>query len=162
MKRDAKDHVPSPDDPISPEEVAEAEALRAALDAGTSSAQGELADALSLLGSLQAAHAPRALDESAHRAIIDRALAQKAPPRRSGTVIRVAFGVSTIVAAAAAVVLVMRPPAARIDAPFLARSTQALIDEPLTRATTTARVDRIAAARAIEFRENQFAAWGVR
>jgi hypothetical protein len=44
-----------------------------------------------------------------------------------------------------------------------ARSTQALFDAPFARTGgESARIDRIAMARAQDYRDNQFAAWGVR
>jgi hypothetical protein len=43
------------------------------------------------------------------------------------------------------------------------RSTQALFDEPFARTGgQSARIDRIASARAADLRENRFARWGVR
>ena len=140
-----------------------ANALRDALDAR--SLEGDAG----LLGSLKAAHSPNAIDEAAHRAIVERALAPSAAvraPKRAparGQVIRVAFGASALAAIAAAVLFAVKGPNAdEVVAPFVARSTQALFDEKFEMGQTTARVDRIAAVRAAEFRENQFARWGVR
>lgn len=157
-----KPPVPAPDDPITPEEAEAAEALRRALERAPGEAPLEHEDA-ALLASLAAAHAPRDIDERAHRTILAKALARPAP-RRQGVVIRVAFGFSAAVAAAAAVFFVLKPPApsGAPELPFVARSTQALFDEPFAAGGTTARVDRIAQARAAEFRDNQFARWGVR
>jgi hypothetical protein len=45
------------------------------------------------------------------------------------------------------------------------RSTESLFSEPFakdTHATTTARLDRIASARARDLRDNQYARWGVK
>lgn len=158
-----KSALPSPDDPISPEEAAAAEELRGALEAGSLEHDGA-----SLLASLAASHAPRPLDADVHAKLVTDALAKasRAPGRRGlrqgGVVIRVAFGASTLVAAAAAIVISLRPAAPSPEAPFVARSTQSLFDDKFTLGGTTARVDRIAAVRAAEFRDNQFARWGVR
>ena len=43
-----------------------------------------------------------------------------------------------------------------------ARSTQSLFAEPFKAGETSARIDRIAAARASDYRDNRFAKWGVR
>ncbi len=148
-----------------PEERAAADALRDALD-WHSTADDDAA----LLASLKAAHSPTPIDDAVHRAIVERALAAAAVTRspfegatpKRGMVIRVAFGASAL-AAAAAVAFSLRAPTASDDIePFVARSAQALFTEPFTMGGTTARVDRIASARAAEFRENQFARWGVR
>jgi hypothetical protein len=141
-----------------PEELAAADALRRALEDPSSTN----ADA-DLLRSIGAAHAPKDLSPAEHRAIVARALI---PKGRGGVVIRVAFGVSTVLAAAAAIALAIRSPdgGGRSTEPFLARSTQALFNEPFsaTAGGSTARIDRIASVRGAEFRENQFARWGVK
>jgi len=166
-----------PDAPASEEEKIASARLRDALeDPKLASADAELARALALAGE------PRAIDEVEHREIVDRAVS-KAKPR--GRVIRVVFGVSTALALAAAAVLFVgtvnraaepsrsasvgiAPGAAVAQAQVLVptRSTQALWDEPfakpLSRGAASARIDRIAMARAGDLRENRFAMWGVR
>ncbi len=162
-----------PDAPPSEEEKIASARLRDALgDPKIPNADAELARALSL------ADEPRPLAEEEHRAIVERSLAT-AKPR--GQVIRVAFGVATAVALAAAAVLVLgrldmaeAPRAAdmraagpvRIASLAPVRSTQELFDEPfakpLSRGAASARIDRIAMARAGDLRENRFAMWGVR
>src|SRR5438270_10751926 len=94
----------SPDAPPSAEELLESDRLREALaDPSKANADADLARALAL------AHAPRDLDEGAHRAIIDRAISERsarAPRgRRGGVVIRVTFGVAAIAAVAAAAMM---------------------------------------------------------
>lgn len=151
-----------PEAPPSEEEVRAAESLRRALETH------EPSDDADLLRSLAAANAPKPIDPSAHRSIVEAAIspsaARKPGAPRRGVVVRVAFGASAVFAAAAALVLVFQPPASssRAELPFVARSTQALFGEPFARGATTARIDRIAAVRASEFRENRFASWGVR
>lgn len=170
-----KPPIPAPDDPITPEEAEAAEALRRALESSENAKAAEATDRASdaanpvadaaLLASLAAAHAPRDIDERAHRVLLAKALAQpRAKTVQRGVVIRVAFGFSATIAAAAAAVIVLRTPApsGSANVPFVARSTQELFDEPFAAGGTTARVDRIAQARASEFRDNQFARWGVR
>jgi len=101
--------------------------------------------------------------------------------------VRVLFGASAALAVAASVALILgtmerdQAPAASIavsapaaaPTPYRARSTQPLFaepfDAPLEKAgersrpsSGSARVDRIAMARASEFRENEFSRWGAR
>jgi len=149
--------------PPSEEEVRAAEALRAALeDPGLAHDDAEFARSLAL------AHAPRELAVDEHRAILERALAP-APAsateparKRGGVVVRVAFGAAaTAISLAAAFALLVRSP----EPVALARphSTQSLFHEPFsTQGGTSARIDRIATARASDLRDNQFARWGVR
>lgn len=133
---------------------------------------------------LRAAYEPRAIDDTEHRAIVEAALAkmpaqkkaEKAKkdgadivvfPRRN--VVRVAFGVVTGgLALAASIVLVVtmaptRAPTRGHEAPLArARTTQPLFSEPFKAGETSARIDRIASARASDFRDNRFTKWGVR
>jgi hypothetical protein len=132
--------------------------------------------ALQLARALRSAFAPAALDEKEHRAILDAALA-KMPAgqgkqasnvialRRRATVVRVAFGfVAGGLALAASIVLVVTSaPSAGSEAPLAkARTTQPLFSEPFKPGETSARIDRIASARAADFRDNRFTKWGVR
>jgi hypothetical protein len=161
---------PSPDDAPSPEELLEAEALRRALeDPRISNEAAALARAASV------AHAPRPIDPGEHRAIVERALA-RASRARSGVVVRVSFGVAAALAIAAGVALFVSPAADRqapaataASTPIYVHSTQPLFAEPFTaeeshpyRTSGSARVDRIAMARASDFRENEFSRWGTR
>ncbi|WP_394820855.1 hypothetical protein [Pendulispora albinea] len=115
--------------------------------------------------------------------------AAAAPSKRGGVVVRVAFGTAAAAAlslAAAYALMVSfastkraEPPApAAAAAPMatamqapgtgeaklaVARSTQPLFGEPFpTTGGTSARIDRIARARASDLRDNRFARWGVR
>jgi hypothetical protein len=154
-----------PDAPPSEEELAEANKLRDALanPAGTHG-DAELARALS------AAWSPRDLAPDDHRALLDRALAGHASRSRRAAVVRVSWRAGALAALAAAFALVVgKAHDAREGTPsaavaFIAtRSTQALFPEPFaSTGGQTARVDRIAVARAADLRENEFARWGVR
>jgi hypothetical protein len=165
-----KPQVPDPDAPPSEEELVEANKLRDALHR-SASAQADAGDDAELAQALSAAWSPGHLGVDAHRALVDRALASHAARRRRArVVVRASFGAGALVALAAGVVLVIgklspsspSPPAA-VTALVSTRSTQALFSEPFARAGgETARVDRIAMARAADLRENEFARWGVR
>jgi hypothetical protein len=164
-----------PDDPDSPpseEEIAQSDALRRALeDPSIANEAADLARAASL------AHAPRPIDPSLHRKIVETALVRR--PARGGRLIRVSFGVGAALALAAGVVFVIgspeneRPASAPLasmatvaskSTPLIrVRSTQPLFEEPFTaHSSGSARIDRIAMARASDFRENEFARWGAR
>ncbi|MDB5214009.1 MAG: hypothetical protein JWO86_1936 [Myxococcaceae bacterium] len=129
-----------------------------------------------LAHALRSAFAPAAIDGTEHQAILDAALAKmpaKAEKpaanviamRRRATVVRVAFGfVAGGLALAASVVLVVTSaPGPGSEAPLAkARTTQPLFSEPFKPGETSARIDRIASARAGDFRDNRFTKWGVR
>lgn len=146
-----------PGAPATERERACADELRAALDdPSVANEQAELARALS------AAWSPRDLDQQGHRAIVERALR----PRRARAS-RVWLAASAAVALAAAVALVVKPgraPAPRgAAAVAFSRSTQPLFGDRFAPAGgQTARIDRIAMARAADLRDNEFARWGVR
>jgi hypothetical protein len=129
-------------------------------------------DAAHLARALRAAFAPAALGEAEHRAILDAALAKmpaKVVPIGSRTararVVRIAFGVVTggLALAASIVLVVTSAPPHGGEAPLAkARTTQPLFSEPFKPGETSARIDRIASARASDFRDNRFTKWGVR
>ena len=156
-------HV-DPDAPLTPEETRAAEELREALaDPTRPHADADFARSLAL------AYAPRDLAPDEHRALLERALASASRPQARGRLIRVAFGAgAAALALAAAIVLVVRsesmaPPTAEVLPLSVARSTQPLFREPFpVEGGESARIDRIALARASDFRDNQFARWGVR
>ncbi|HEX8790148.1 MAG TPA: hypothetical protein VF765_04300 [Polyangiaceae bacterium] len=114
---------------------------------------------------LRAAWSPDDLSVEEHRKLVAQAIA----PRRS-KVVRVSFGASAILALAASVLLAVwtdrgpRPGPPSVGPTLsLSRSTQSLFAQPFApRGGESARVDRIAMARAADLRENQFAKWGVR
>jgi hypothetical protein len=165
-----------PDAPPSEEEVAASDALRRALeDPSLPNEAADLARAASL------AHAPRPIDPEAHRRIVETALARKAP--RGGRVIRVSFAAGAALALAASFALVSSlkdekaaPESAVASAPAVpaiplvrSRSTQPLFEEPFAAprgpgapSSGSARIDRIAMARASDFRDNEYSRWGAR
>jgi hypothetical protein len=89
-------------------------------------------------------------------------------------VVRASFGAGALVALAAGVALVLRGPLGSPEAAApvgpaasaafaSSRSTQSLFPEPFaSTGGETARVDRIAMARAADLRDNEFARWGIR
>lgn len=160
----------------SPEELDLAHGLRDALAQGGEPGANASDDTL-LAHALRSAFAPAALDAPSHRAIVDAALAKMpaAKPAQSGagvvqlrrrsTVIRVAFGVVAggLALAASVVFVVTSAPTSGGDVPLArARTTQPLFSEPFKPGETSARIDRIASARASDFRDNRFTKWGVR
>ncbi len=137
-------------------ELEAAKKLREALESGVAKTpEAELARALTV------AWNPRPLSDAEHRAIVDGALAKVVALRPRSNVIRVAFGVSVgALALAAAFVLVVRAPK-EVELAH-ARSTQPLFGEPFKSGEASARIDKIALARAGDYRDNRFAQWGVR
>lgn len=144
-------------------------------------------DAAFFAHALRSAFAPSAIDANEHRATVDAALAtmpaarpadeagKVAPPgaqvitlrraRATRTVVRVAFGVVAggLALAASVVFVVTSAPTHGTEAPLArARTTQPLFSEPFKPGETSARIDRIASARASDFRDNRFTKWGVR
>ncbi|WP_437736546.1 hypothetical protein [Sorangium sp. So ce1335] len=131
---------------------------------------------------LRAAWRPAPLPELRSRALVEGALRPATAPRARRLAPVTMAALSTLAAAAAAVALLVgeisgeRAPAARapgspaaeaVPLPRLieARSTAALFDPaaPFPReGGHTDRIDRIAAARASDLRQNRYAAWGVR
>lgn len=163
-----RDDERDPDAPASPEELAAAASLRDALDHGPSpGAENESAE---IARAVHLAYAPRPLDDAEHRAIVAGGILRaekKASSRRRGR------GVAVIVvgglALAAAIALRVTEPAPRsasviaLEPLVPVRSTQPLFREPFARTGgESARIDRIASARASDLRDNRFAAWGVR
>ncbi len=160
--------VDDPDAPPSAEEIAAAEALRAGLE--DPSKKNEDAE---LLRAAAHAHASgrTTLDAASARAAEEAALAKfdKLRARRTGGVlIRVTFGVGIAFAAAAALLFALGRPAqkpmeqAEGSSLVRVRSTQELFSQRFEpQGGESARIDRIAIARANDLRENRFAQWGV-
>jgi hypothetical protein len=139
------------------EEVRESARLRRALDEGdTTHPDAELARVL----------------KNAARPSAASSDADVAPPRiagrTAGRVFYATFGAAALAAAAGFALFVARPreqPAAsRAPIPTLhaSRPTGELFAERFETGGTTARIDRIALARAHDLRENRYAMWGVR
>lgn len=147
------------DDPLAeptPEELVEAAHLRDALERGTPHDDAEL------LGAMRLA-APPSVDPGSLERAVQAALGRK----RRSRVIYGAFGATSALLAAAAVVLLLtgtlgpQAPAAT-TAYARSRSTAPLFSEPFATEGTTARMDRIASARSRDLRDNRYASWGVR
>ncbi len=161
----------------SAEEQNAAHLLRDALASKREPIAGD-APTAQLAHALRAAFAPSAIDERAHRAILDAALAKMPEKRaqrdrasnvvamrRRATVVRVTFGfvAGGLALAASIVFVVTSAPSPSSEAPLAkARTTQPLFSEPFKPGETSARIDRIASARAADFRDNLFTKWGVR
>jgi hypothetical protein len=148
-------------------ELKQAAELRRALE--DESVPSEEAD---LARSLKAAWLPRPLGALDHEGVVERVTTSG--PRR-GVLLRVSFGAGAALALAAAVLFVVgqlsatrAPTASNAESTQRAadlvqsRSTQPLFDKPFERGAASARIDRIALARAGDLRENRFAMWGVR
>ncbi len=158
----------------SAEEQALALALRDAL-AARREPRATDGHAVHLARALRSAFSPSAIDSGEHRLIVDAALASMpvastAPAKLTAakdgrqTVVRVAFGaLAGGLALAASIILVVTFAPTRSEAPLAkARTTQPLFAEPFKAGETSARIDRIASARASDFRDNRFTKWGVR
>ncbi|HEY3815571.1 MAG TPA: hypothetical protein VGL81_00285 [Polyangiaceae bacterium] len=154
---------PAVDAPATEEELAESAKLRDALEDPTSpNENAELARAMS------SAWSPRDLSAEAHRSLVAKALVHHDTRRRRGRVVRVSFGAGAALAVAAAVLLLVRsdrqpPETVHATAVAVSRSTQALFQDRFApTGGESARIDRIAMARAADLRDNEFAKWGVR
>jgi hypothetical protein len=146
---------------LDPEESRAALALRDALDgrAEASSPEAALAQALAC------AWNPKPLSDAEHEAILARALGTNVVAFRRRTITaRVTFGVAGVLAVAASLFLVVKSsPRGEGEIPLArSRSTQELFTEPFQPGEASARIDRIAMARASDYRDNRFAKWGVR
>lgn len=150
---------------LDPAEVRAAARLRDALDGKPEAASPEA----ELAHALVCAWNPKPLSDAEHREILARALGSNVVAFRRGSttptrVVRVTFGVAGVLALAASVFLVVRAGShGEAEMPLaLARSTQPLFSEPFRTGDASARIDKIAMARASDFRDNRFAKWGVR
>lgn len=130
------------------------------------------------VAALKAAWNPTAIGEAEHQRIVDRALAGaviRLAPSRSR--LRVAIvTTTTVLALAAGLILFVQTqdahgPKAEValstarsedGALRKARTTQPLFDEPFHAGETSARIDKIAIARAADYRDNYFAKRGVK
>jgi hypothetical protein len=151
---DASAHAQIVDDVPTAEELELAAELREALDADP------------MVQALAAAWRPKEINSIEHGQIVAKALPPAA--KQGGRVVRVTFGfVAGAIAIAASVVVWMNAPHAQSEAPLArARSTQPLFQSydgfKSGEASATARIDKIAIARAGDYRDNRFAKWGVR
>lgn len=164
---DDGEHAALLDDlPLSEEELRLAAELREALERDADAAGAPEAE---LVGALRAAYEPRALDTPEH----DRIVAQAVGAAKAQTPAKVVHlrprrvavaAVTSVLALAASVLLWMTAgPSGNAEAPLArARSTQPLFGEPFRTGETSARIDRIALARASDYRDNRFVKWGVK
>ena len=145
------------EDPFAPptaDELRESERLRQALETGDGAHPGA-----ALARALRAATHPDSLAPEENRRVAGRAVV------RRPNVVYVTFGAVALAAAAAFAVLFASP---RLEksaaAPELARSrsTAELFHEPFEPGQASARIDRIALSREREWRDNQYALWGLR
>jgi hypothetical protein len=169
---DARAHAEMLDDlPMNAEELALAAELRDALDTSAPDASTKTSDVAAqreLAVVLRSAWAPRALSEDEHRAIVVKAIAAHAEGKVVPLVprprpVQLAVVATTTVLALAASLVVWMTTAPPAETPLArARSTQPLFSEPFKAYDPSARIDRIAVARASDYRDNRFAKWGVR
>lgn len=151
-------HATLLEDVPSPQELAAAEQL------ATQLARGDRPDVVEALAS---AWSPGPIDAAAHDTIVARALEARAPaavvPLFRRRVVRT-IGAGLALAAGVALWWTQATTMDRAEAPLArSRSTQPLFDTPFRAGdATSARIDRIAIARAADYRDNRFAAWGVR
>lgn len=163
---------PQPEAPVTDEETAQAEELRARLDA-----REPLVDARAQVGpvvhdaewlrALATAWSPRDLPREAHRALVDQALSRMSAPRPRQRAARAWVGALAALAATLCVTLwVQHRQAPRtVEARFLAvrRSTQPLFTAHFPAfGGETARIDRITMTRLSDLRDNEFARWRTR
>jgi hypothetical protein len=160
------------EDPFAPptdDEIVESDRLRRALEGEGSHPEAALAEAL------------RAAARAHEDAPVERALARAKGGGASGgrgNVVYAAFGGAGVALALAAMVAFWVAPSSRRSAPAdpvaaasstggasalaRSRSTAPLFEQPFQTRSTSARMDRISAARGRELRENRYALWGVR
>ncbi len=163
--------LPATDAPASLAEREAGARLREAIEHPRADGRDE--PEVELLDALVAAHRPRDIDPLRNELLITRALkrsSERTATRRALPFVTAA--VLGVAAMAAGVAMYLAPPAdkpvaSNVSAPALqrSRSTADLFDAatPFPRVGgESARVDRIANARAAELRDNRFALWGVR
>ncbi len=140
------------------EEIRESQRLREALE--DPSKDSPDAD---LLRAVQSAANPKTLDRVSLDAAVESSLSRRGNKPRGGVVIRVVFGAGALLAAAAAIVFMVGHEPSPAPELARARSTQSLFKERFeTQGGESARIDRIAMARAADLRDNHYARWGVR
>jgi len=140
--------------PASADELRESERLRQALETGDDEHAGA-----ALARALRAAAIPETLAPERTRRVAERAL-----PRRPNVVF-VTFGAAALAAAAAFALLFAHPRAEKPSAAVAlarSRSTADLFSERFEPGQASARIDRIAASREREWRDNQYALWGLK
>lgn len=163
--------IATTDAPASIEEREAAARLREAIEHPRGDGRDE--PEVELMDALVAAHRPRGIDPLRNELLITRALKRSSERTATRRVLPFVTAAALGVAAMAAAVAMYfapttnTPVASNVSAPVLqrSRSTADLFDAatPFPRAGgESARVDRIANARAADLRDNRFALWGVR
>lgn len=116
-----------------------------------------------IVSALRAAWAPADLPGSEHDALVRTAIASPAPAKvvRFPGVRRIAAVATTVLAAAAVITVWLGSGPSELPL-ARARSTTPLFDQPFGDGNASARIDRIAVARAADYRDNRFAQWGIR
>jgi hypothetical protein len=158
--------------PIDPEEHAALVGdLPDAEEAALAAALRDTIDQDPVVMALRAAYEPRAIDDEENRALVAHALATAAPgvvvdlasARRMRMTRAVIAGTTTTLALAASIILWISNATPGKEAPLaVSRSTQPLFGEPFKAGEASARIDRIALARASDYRDNRFARWGAK
>lgn len=152
-----------------PSERVAAERLRAAIE--DPQRRAEDAPLVEVGVALRAAYRPRDIEPLRNEALIARALSSASSRRKSARVLPfVTAAIAGVTAIAAGIALYVAPAsndASVASAPALTRSRSAVeLFDPATpfprSGGESARVDRIASARATDLRSNRFALWGVR
>ncbi|HEX9621497.1 MAG TPA: hypothetical protein VF989_15240 [Polyangiaceae bacterium] len=154
------------EDPLAPPSAAEreeAERLRRTLDDAD-----DTDDGATVLTALRSAYTPSELDRARERALRGSG-GGGALPRRARRAAWLLGAVGTALAAAATWVAWIDVPRSFEATPshpslrtYVSRSTTPLFDDRFAVGAASARVDRIATARARELRDNRFANWGLR
>jgi hypothetical protein len=162
VERDEQERsTDDPDAPPTEAELAAAERLRRGLELeGEALAEASPeAEAARWARALRHAHSPSPIDPALHAALVEQAM-----PRAKVRRLPAAFwGAPLALAAAAAAALFVSRGA--VEAPRLrpSRPLDALFAEPFPRSgATSARIDRVVAARGRDLRDNRFAKLGVR
>jgi hypothetical protein len=160
---------PQPNAPVTDEEIAKADKLRAGLDAPEPRVDGRTreGDDAEWLRALATAWSPRDLPREAHRALVEQALSRMSTPRGACRRRRAWVGVVAALAASLCVTLWVehRPAPRTVEPRFLAvrRSTQPLFTARFPAfGGQTARIDRITMTRSSDLRDNEFAKWRAR
>lgn len=163
---------PQPDAPVTDEEIAKAEELRAGLDARDARVEGRTeaghgVDDAEWLRALASAWSPLDLSREVHRALVEQALSRMSGPRPRRRGRRAWVGAVAALAASLCVALWVeqRPAGRTVEARLLAvrRSTQPLFSARFPAfGGETARIDRITMTRSSELRDNEFAKWRAR
>ncbi len=157
------ERLPSPEDPITPAEEAEASELANTLDETSApkpleeTHRSATADLLEVVNAARAATGAHELTAEEHARLFAKAEARLRFRRNRWTA-----AVATLAAAAATIFFVATRPAQSPHLSFGGDSTEPLFQAPLSSWTPSQRLDRIASHRTRAFRDRRFEQWGVR